>query len=137
MSTLDGDALDRHITGNYGEDRFTGEALKEKIVDQFRQRLYDEIVSNVERLDADRHLLGGLVFLDVKFPRARRHAPVDELHRVAGLVGPRLHILDARAEERRTLLPVAQRIGQTLHRQLKLPRIERVVVEMGGAVHAR
>lgn len=48
MSTLDGDALDRHITGNYGEDQFKGE-----LVDSLRQQLYDEVVSSAERLDED------------------------------------------------------------------------------------
>src|SRR5207302_3035281 len=53
---------------------------------------------------------------------ARRDAPVDGTNRIARQVGPRLDVLDPRADKRRMVGPIAKAVRQTLDGQDELAR---------------
>src|SRR5262249_47262051 len=66
------------------------------------------------------------IFLDVDLAGARGDAPVDGADRVAPLVGPRLHELDARPQEGRAVRAVTQAVREPLDGNQELSCVQRI-----------
>src|SRR5262249_30018382 len=65
-------------------------------------------------------------FLDADLAGARGDAPVDGADRVAPLVGPRLHELDARPQEGRAVRAVTQAVREPLDGNQELSCVQRI-----------
>ena len=97
------DDADRADPREAGERQPAGELHRPRVFaeplrgDAHRRRRIDQQI--------DRHPLRRLVLLHVDAAGAGRDAPVDRLDRIARLIEARLHVLDARAEERRASVP--------------------------------